>query len=213
MIKDLNFLAMVQEEFNEVFPNMLEIFYHDCKDKYETSLRRIWEKEWKEHDNISWYKSFEAFKEFEMNAYNRETNQTDYEKLYILSSVRIERYSEFIHAMSNAHNEFCKMYWNSKYAEEDAKTIIQNRLDKILVGIDISKIKINLICEPANVSKDNATLEIFVQLYDECTTIKSDKVSIFLVGHNFSHGSKSIINFRNEQKIRAMVKQFIEDVR
>ena len=57
MIKDLNFLAMVQEEFNEVFPNVLEIFYYDCRDKYEASLRRIWEKEWKEHDNIPWYKS------------------------------------------------------------------------------------------------------------------------------------------------------------
>ena len=213
MIKDLNFLEMEQEEFNEVFPNMLEIFYHDCRDKYETSLRRIWEKEWREHDNVPWYKSFEAFKEFEMDAYDRKANQTDYEKLYILSSVRIERYSEFIHAMSNAHNEFCKMYWNSKYAEEDAKTVIQNRLDKILVDIDISKIKINLLCEPASVSKGNATLEIFVQLYDECTTIKSDKVSIFLVCHNFSYGSKSIINFRNEQKIRAMVKQFIEDIK
>lgn len=212
MIKDLNFLTMEQEEFNEVFPNLLEIFYHDCRDKYEASLRRVWEKAWKEYDNIPWYKSFEAFKEFEINAYNREANQTDYEKLYILSSVRTERYSEFIHAMSNAHNEFCKMYWNSKYAEEDAKTIIQNRLDKILVGIDISKIKINLLCEPASVSKDNATLEIFVQLYDECTTIKSDKVSILLVAHNFGYDSKSIINFRNEQKIRAMVKQFIKDV-
>lgn len=213
MIKDLNFLAMVQEEFDEIFPDLLEVYYHQCKDEYEKRLRRIWGKEWRKYSTISWYKSFEAFKEFEMNAYNREANQTDYEKLYILSSVRTERYSEFIHAMSNAHNEFCKMYWHSKYAEEDAKTIIQNRLDKILVGIDISKIKINLICEPACVSKDNATLEIFVQLYDEFTTIKSDKVSIFLVGHNFSHGSKSIINFRNEQKIRAMVKQFLEDIK
>jgi hypothetical protein len=210
---DMNFLKMKQEEFKEVFPNMLEIYYQKEKDDWEKRLREIWGKEWRKHNNWYLYNTFDAYKKDAWDAYNREANQTSYEKLYILSTDRHKKYSTFIQAMSNVHNEFCELYWNSKFVEEDARIIAQNRLDEILIGLDLSKINVNLIYESDGVRDNMASFEVFVQLYDERTKIASEKVSLFVTAHNFKLNSVSIVNLRNEQKIRAMVKQFLEDIK
>jgi len=92
--------------------------------------------------------------------------------------------------------------------------LAKQRLNEILTGIDLGNIKINLIYSPSiNLSGNYKYLlvDVFIQLYDDKTKIYSDKLA--LLGLSMCWEEKECyVKFKNEQAIRRMTKQFIEDM-
>ena len=202
-----------QETFDKEFPAWLKLGYEELVQKDREYVKERYGKIFKKRldknlVSFDTYKSFvkkkidtEAVSWMESLAYNAyKRHDFDFYKKFIN-----DLYYQF---------PLVKFYFNSPYAEFDMKYLAEQRLNEILTGIDLENIETNLIYSPSlNLSGNYKYLlvDVFIQLYDDKTKIYSDKLA--LLGLSMCWEEKECyVKFKNEQAIRRMVKQFIEDV-
>ena len=202
-----------QETFNKEFPDWFKIGYEELVQKDREYVKERYGKIFKKRLDKNLV-SFDTYKSFVKEKIEAEVVSWMEHLAYMAYYRRtFDFYKKFINDLYYQF-QLTKFYFNSPYAELDMRYLAKQRLDEILTGIDLGNIEINLIYSPSiNLSGNYKYLlvDVFIQLYDDKTKIYSDKLA--LLGLSMCWEEKECyVKFKNEQAIRRMTKQFIEDM-
>lgn len=200
--------------FEEVFPQLPRLIYEDAKNDWAVPRPELY-KNYKHYNKILKEKIIQS-----------EDKPVDGVSWMVVLGVSIDNrndiafYKQFCSILHFKY-ELAKLYFNSKYVKEDLLNLAKVRLEEILSGIEIpNNIKINYDYKETNNLHGNYRYflgDVYISLYDIKTKIQSNSFSIVHVTENYDNGYHSRPEwysiYQNEQNIRHMVKQFLEDMK
>ena len=201
------------EIFEEVFSNLPRLIYEDAR-KNGAITRPDLYKNYKHYNKV--------MKEKIMQSGDKPVGGVSWMEVLGVSIDNRNDINFYKHFCDILHFKYdlAKLYFNSKYAKEDLLNLAKVRLEEILSGIEIpNNIKINYDYEETNNLHGNYRYfsgDVYISLYDSKTKIKSTKFSIIHLKEAYDTGYISnpawYSLYQNEQNIRHMVKQFLEDM-
>jgi hypothetical protein len=194
----LNYLNIKEENFEKNFPILLALlFKHEKKRSFPKYVKDI--EEAIETKRVTWDRAF-CYRAYHRNNF--------------------ENYKEMTRDL-HCDYRMAKMYYNSKYVKEDLLHLAIKRFDEIMVGIEFpSNIEFKYDYKETNSLYGDYRYflgDVYISLYDTRTKIKSDSLSIIHVSQTYDAGYHSSpewdCRYQNEQRIRHVVKQFLEDMK
>jgi len=199
--------------FEEVFPNLPRLIYENEKNDWAVPRPDLY-KNYKHYNKI--------LKEKIIQSEDKPVDGVSWMEVLGVSIDNrndITFYKQFCNILHFKY-ELAKLYFNSKYVKEDLLNLAKVRLEEILSGIEIpDNIKINYDYKETNNLYGNYRYflgDVYISLYDTKTKIQSNSFSIVHLNENYSNGYDSnpawYSLYQNEQNIRHMVKQFLEDM-
>ena len=200
--------------FEEVFSNLPRLIYEDARNEWAVPRPDLY-KNYKHYNK--------TLKEKIIQSKDESVDGVSWmEVLGVAIDNRndITFYKQFCNILHFKY-ELAKLYFNSKYAKEDLLNLAKVRMEEILNGIEIpNNIEINYDYKETNNLQGNYRYflgDVYISLYDTKTRIKSNSFSIVHLNETYDNGYTSnpawYSLYQNEQNIRHMVKQFIEDMK
>lgn len=206
-----DFWKYEDKTFEEVFPQLPRLIYDDTKEK---SFRTELYKNFKQYSN--------RIKDLIIKSNGSCVDGVSWMEVL---GVSIHNRSEMIYYKEltrQLHYQYtlAKLYYKSKYVKEDLLHLAIKRFDEIMVGIEFpSNIQFNYDYKETNSLYGDYRYflgDVYISLYDTRTNIQSGSLSIIHVGQTYDDGYHSRpswdCSYQNEQNIRHMVKQFLNDM-
>lgn len=200
--------------FEEVFPNLPRLIYEDARNDWAVPRPDLY-KNYKHYNKI--------LKEKIIQSGDKPVDGISWMEVLGVSIDNRNDITFYKHFCSILHfkYELAKLYFNSKYVKEDLLNLAKIRLEEILSGIEIqNNIKINYDYKETNSLYGDYRYflgDVYISLYDNITKIQSGNLSIIHVSQTYDNGYHSRpswdCSYQNEQNIRHMVKQFLEDMK
>lgn len=199
--------------FEEVFPNLPRLIYEDARNDWAVPRPDLY-KNYKHYNKI--------LKEKIIQSGDKPVNGISWMEVLGVSIDNrndITFYNQFCSILHFKY-ELAKLYFNSKYVKEDLLNLAKVRLEEILSGIEIpDNIKINYDYKETNSLYGNYRYflgDVYISLYDTKTKIQSESLSIIHINQTYDEGYHSRPSwdciYQNEQNLRHLVKQFLEDM-